>query len=414
MNRTFVRTITQSLTAHKARTFLTLLGMIVSVMAIVVVVTIGQGIARYVSDQVGSFGAQSIQVEVKVPSTDQLSNSNYSSQALGVQITTLTLDDAAAVSKLPGVAATTVGLITQQKTRAGNKDTQALILGTTAQQLQVDRNVKIAQGAFFTPADDAAHAQVAVLGSAIKEELFGAFTDAVGKRIKIGRNRYRVVGVLRERGATFGFSWDDVIYLPVTTVQKKLMGVDYVQYITVRAADGTDPQTVADDITALLRIRHGTHGPDDDFGAATIQEVQDTMSSVLKSVNILLLLLASISLLVGGVGIMNVMLVAVQERVREIGLRRALGARAQDIRAQFLAEAVVIALIGALIGIVLGATLVLAATVAVHSRGMDVPVTLSAIGPLIGIGFALIAGVVFGSYPALRAARITPIEALRR
>lgn len=408
----FLRLLSHSLTAHPGRTFLTLLGIVMSVAAIMIVVTLGDAVKQYVLDEIRAFGSQTVQVEVKVPATEHMSSENASGQVMGVQITTLTVDDATAIAQLPTVEAYSVGLIGQEKVQYDGEATRALLLSGTAATPRVDEQVVIADGAFFTADDEQRMARVVVLGSAVAEELFGA-RRAVGERIRIAGQSYTVVGVLAERGATFGFSFDDIIYVPASVMQKQILGVDYVQYITVRARAGADPEAVAQDITALLRLRHGTDGTDDDFAVATIAQAEGIFADVLGSVSLLLGLLAAVSLLVGGVGIMNVMLVAVEERMREIGLRRAVGARAADVQAQFLAEAVVIALIGALIGMMLGAVVIVIADWGVAKAGFDIPIGFSLRAPAIGVGFSLAAGLIFGFYPARRAAAIMPMAALR-
>lgn len=410
---TIARLVVKSLTANIWRTVLTLSGIVISVAAIIVVITLGESVKEYVLREVEAFGTQTIQVEIKVPSTDHMSMSNAAGIAMGVQITTLTSDDARAIQKLPGVAQITEGLMGQEVVSVRGTSTATILMGASSTMPIVDANVKIAKGVFFSERDDRSGARVVVLGSGIAEDLFDG-AQAVGETIKIKGQSYRVVGALAERGAVLGFSFDDMIYLPSHTLQNKIMGIDYIQYVTVRVGGDSSVDNVAGDIVALLQMRHDTSGDDDDFGVTTMKEAQETLESVFTSITALLILLAAVSLLVGGVGIMNVMLVAVQERMREIGLRKALGAREKDITRQFLTEAVVISLLGSFVGIVLGVVVVFGAGWMIAQKGLDVPVVITWLAPVIGVGFSAVAGIVFGFVPARRAAQISPIEAIRR
>ncbi len=408
-----IAAVVRNLTANTWRTVLTLLGIVISVAAIMIVITLGESVRAYVLHQVESYGTQAIQVEIKVPSTEHMSISNAAGLAMGVQITTLTVKDMAAIAKLPQVKAVSAGLITQTLATLNNTTINATLLGVSSSTPQVDKNTVVEDGSFFTLNEERGVSNVVVLGSGVREDLFGQ-RPAVGRTVKIKGQSYRVIGVLKKRGAMLGFSFDDVIYMPITTLQRKVMGVDYLQYITVLARDGIPAQNVADDITTLLQLRHKTHDGDDDFGVTTMKTAQETLQTVFTSITALLMLLAAVSLLVGGVGIMNVMLMAVQERMREIGLRKAVGARSGDIMRQFLMEAVLISLFGSLIGVTIGSIALFAVRFIIMEKGLDVPIVVTWFAPTVGIGFSMIAGVVFGLVPARRAARITPMDAMRR
>lgn len=278
----------------------------------------------------------------------------------------------------------------------------------------VDSNAKIESGRFFTDEEDNSLAQVVVLGSEIKETFFGE-SEAVGQSITLKGDKYRVIGVLAPRGAAAFFNLDVFTYVPVQTLQKKLLGVDYVQFVSVKMEDTTrETETVAD-IVALLRKRHDIDNPDkDDFSVTSTKEAQETLSDVLGSLSILLLALTSISLLVGGVGIMNVMYVSVSERTSEIGLRKAVGATSRSILQQFLFEALIITLLGGLIGIVLGMLLTWGLGLVFASLGFALPLSFSLQSFLLGVGFSTAVGIIFGLAPAYRAASLTPMEALRK
>ncbi len=410
---TIVQLVFGSLRASWWRTVLTLLGIVISVAAIIVVITLGESVRQYVLSQVEAYGADTIQVEIKVPSADHLSTSNAAGIAMGVQITTLTSDDARAIAKLPGVKVITEGLMGQGVVSARGESVTALIMGTSPAMPEVDTQFEIAQGAFFDIAHERAAARVAVLGSEVVEDLFGN-AQAIGEKIKIKGQIFRVVGVLAERGAMLGMSLDEMVYLPTHTLQTKVMGVEHIQYVTVKVANPEQVDDIAQSIITVLQMRHGTSGDDDDFGVTTMKEMIGTMESVFTSVTALLILLSAISLLVGGVGIMNVMLVAVAERVREIGLRKALGATRRDIAGQFLVEAVIISVLGALVGVALGALVVWGVSVVIASKGLEVAVAFGWFAPTIGVGFSVIAGVLFGLIPARRAGKISPMEAIRK
>jgi putative ABC transport system permease protein len=278
----------------------------------------------------------------------------------------------------------------------------------------VDSNAKIESGRFFTDEEDESLAQVVVLGSEIKETFFGE-SEAVGQSITLKGDKYRVIGVLAPRGAAAFFNLDVFTYVPVQTLQKKLLGVDYVQFVSVKMENTTrETETVAD-IVALLRKRHDIDNPDkDDFAVTSTKEAQETLSDVLGSLSILLLALTSISLVVGGVGIMNVMYVSVSERTSEIGLRKAVGATSRSILQQFLFEALIITLLGGLIGIVLGMLLTVALGAVFSSLGFALPLSFSLQSFLLGVGFSTAVGIIFGLAPAYRAASLTPMEALRK
>lgn len=404
----------KTIATHKARTFLALLGVVIGVFAVVVVTSLGEGVKGFIVGQVESFGTNLIQVEVKIPNTTAMSSENAASRVQGTQITTLTVKDGEAIRKVPNVEAVYAGTIGQERASYGSLGKRIFLFGTGADIAVVDENAKLESGRFFTSEEDANLVRVVVLGSETKETFFGE-SDAVGESITLKGEKYRVIGVLAPRGTAAFFNLDAFTYVPVRTLQKKILGVDYVQFVSVKMSDASlESETVAD-IVALMRKRHDIDNPDkDDFSVTSTKEAQKTLEDVLGSITILLLALTSISLVVGGVGIMNVMYVSVSERTSEIGLRKAVGATSKGILQQFLFEALIITCIGGLIGIALGMLLSWGLTFLFGYFGFGLTLHFSMTSFLLSVSFAMAVGLIFGIAPAYRASKLSPMEALRK
>lgn len=404
----------RTILSHRARTFLALLGVVIGVSSVVIVTALGDGVKGFILGQVESFGGNLIQVEVKVPNTGRMSGENASSRGQGTQITTLTVKDRDAIRKLGNVSAAYAGTIGQERATYGSVGKRILLFGVGAEAPLVDDNIKLSAGRFFTEEEDASLARVAVLGSEVKESFFGN-SDAVGEWITIKGEKYRVIGVITERGSAAFFNLDAMTYVPVETLLSKILGIDYVQMISVRMKDGSQDENTVADIVALMRRRHDIKDESkDDFAVMSTKEAQETVSDVLGSISILLLALTSISLVVGGVGIMNVMFVSVSERTSEIGLRKALGAKSASILQQFLAEAIIITGIGGLLGIILGVLVVFLLTLVFAKFGFDLELIFTPQSLFLGAGFSVAVGLIFGLAPALKASKLSPMEALRR
>lgn len=404
----------RTILSHRARTFLALLGVVIGVFAVVVVTALGDGVKGFILGQVESFGGNLIQVEVKIPNTGKMSGENASSRGQGTQITTLTTKDRDAIRKLNNVSGAYAGTIGQERATYGSIGKQILLFGVGAEAQEVDDNIKLTDGRFFTEEENASLARVAVLGSEVKDTFFGN-SDAVGEFITIKGEKYRVIGVIKSRGSAAFFNLDAMTYIPVETLLAKILGIDYVQMISVKMRDGAQDENTVADIVALLRKRHDIKDPSkDDFGVTSTKEAQQTIGDVLGSVSILLLALTSISLVVGGVGIMNVMYVSVSERTSEIGLRKALGAKSTSILQQFLAEAIIITGIGGLLGILFGVLVVFLLTLVFAKFGFDLKLIFTAQSLFLGAGFSVAVGLIFGLAPALKASKLSPMEALRR
>jgi putative ABC transport system permease protein len=299
------------------------------------------------------------------------------------------------------------GVNTRGQVVAGNLNWGTQIQGTDV-DLPLIRSWPTATGAFFSPADVASAAKVAVLGSVVHEQLFGPDVDPVGQIIRINNQPFTVSGVMSSKGQSgMGQDQDDVVYVPYTTVMKKLRGITYVQNITVSAASAADTAPTADRIATLLRTRHKIVD-EDDFMVRTMEEMASVRVQATETMTALLASIAGVSLLVGGIGIMNIMLVSVTERTREIGLRLAIGARSRDVLMQFLVEAIVLSMVGGSIGIALGLGLSEGVTL-----WMSWPTKVSAEAVAVAFVFAAITGVFFGFYPARKAAALDPIDALR-
>lgn len=400
--------------AHPTRTALSLLGVMIGVLSVVVVMLLGEGVKSFVVSQGESFGSNTIQVEVKVPTTGKMSSENATSRAQGTQITTLTTKDRDAIRDLPNVAAAYPGTIGQERATAGSVGKRILLFGTGAEAPAVDGNIQLTEGRFFTAEEDSNLARVVVLGQDTKETFFGT-GQAVGESITLKGEKYRVVGVLASRGAAGFINLDTFTYVPVETLKKKILGVDYVQMIAVKMADASRERETVADITALLRKRHDIDTPaQDDFAVTSTKEALAAISDVLGSVTVLLLALTSISLLVGGVGIMNVMYVSVTERVSEIGLRKALGATEGNILSQFLFEALLITAFGGAAGIALGLILSFGLSFLFSSLGVGITLSITPQALFLGAAFSIMTGITFGLAPAYRAARLSPMEALRK
>lgn len=405
----------RNLGANLVRTFVTLIGIVISIAAIIVVLSAGGSVKEYILGEVGSFGSSTIQIEVRVPSGTANKSPSGADQAVGAsEITTMKMRDAERIARLDNVSAYYASVIGQGLGQLGSVRKQSIIWGATPGITEVDKNIKLAEGVFYGSDDEDGAARKIVLGSDAAKTFFGT-RRAVGEKIKIKGQSYTVIGVLQSRGASFGFNFDEMIYMPLKTTQTFILGTDHVSAITVSAKNEAMMNDTAEAIRRILRDNHKIDDPKfDDFQVMTIKEAQDTISKVFGAVNILLLAVASISLVVGGVGIMNVMFVALEERMAEIGLRKALGAKPQDILRQFLVESTTIATLGGLIGITLGIGMLFGLLFILSRFGFVLPSGIGAQTIGIAVGFSVGAGLFFGVYPAWRASKVEPVVAMRQ
>ncbi len=396
------------------RTLLTLLGIIVSIVAIILTMSAGTSVEKYINKQMKAFGTNTIQVEISTPNTNHISAENMKNFENGAERTTLTADDAKAINKLPNITNSSVALLGQKRLIYKGKAHQITFFGTDSNIIFIDTSLNINTGRFISNSEVKTYAHSIVVGSEIAKDIFG-HKNPIGETLKISGQTYRVVGLLKDHGSSFGVSYDKFIYVPYTTMQKEILGVNYIQSITVAVNESKNIYIASKNIESLLRLRHGIDEPKyDDFAVTTIKEAQEMIEVIFNMLNILLLALSSISIIVGGVGIMNVMLISVEERQKEIGLRKSLGARKNDIMWQFLSESIVIALLSAIIGIILSILLLSLASYTAFKYGYDVEISLSNNSIFIALGFSLSAGIIFGVYPAKKASEIEPISAMRK
>jgi putative ABC transport system permease protein len=404
----------KNLRSNIGRTLLSLLGIVIGVASVILVLSFGSGVKNYVTSQISSFGTDIIQIEVKVPKVSQMSSANATGQVGGTTITTLKLDDARRVAKLDNVDSWYAMIMSQQQTSFEDKKKQSIILGVTAGISQADPKTEVEIGQMFTEEDDNSLKQVVVLGKAVKEYYFGD-NEAVGQSIKIKGQNFKVAGVLKERGMVTFFNFDDIMYIPLQTVQKKLAGIDYLQSVVFKLKDMNKLDLTIAEATDIMRIRHNIKNPeDDDFAVSSIVEFLDILSTVFFALNVLLLALTSISLIVGGVGIMNVMYVAVAERTFEIGLKKSIGAKNKSILMQFLFEAIFLTIVGGIIGLFLGIAFTNLGEWAASSFGYEIRLSITWWSVAIGVGFSALVGIIFGYYPARKASLLSPMEAIRK
>lgn len=399
------------------RTALTALGIVIAIAAVIIVISTAQGVKGFLLGQFEQFGSNLIQVETRVPNTGSI-NSGQSQQAMafGTVITTLTLDDMKAIRRLPNIAGNYAGQMAQVVATSPIAKKTVNLFGVTASVTKVDEQGKIDRGRMFTQEEDEAQARVVILGADVAHDLFGN-AEPVGQVVKLKNKNFAVIGTFARRGAALFFNFDGVIYVPMQTLQKQVLGIDYVTFITNKYVDKSRAPQTAADIEALLAARHNIDydKPDKfDFVVQTMDDVASTLDTVIGGFTLLLIALAAISLIVGGVGIMNIMYVSVLERTFEIGLRKAVGATRQQILRQFLAEAVLVTCLGGVAGIIVGIAVSYLISFMAGVLGFAWAFVVPAYGVLLSVGFSVACGLVFGLYPARRAADLDPIEALRQ
>ena len=402
---TIFRVALKALTRNKMRTGLTMLGMIIGVAAVITVVALGNGTQKQIEEQISSAGTNMITVRAGNFARGGVHGGMGTSTAL-------TEKDVDAIRKqVPSAQYIAAGVNTREQVVASNQNWSTRIQGTDI-DYPVIRFWPMKYGEFFTTTHVDSAAKVAVLGVIVSDRLYGENVDPVGESIRIRNQSFRVIGVMAPKGSgSFGEDQDDIIIAPYTTVMKKLRGrrAVSIQDITISARSADEVDRTVEEISQVLRAQHKLiPGDDDDFMVRTQEDITDMRTQATETMTGLLAGIAGVSLIVGGIGIMNIMLVSVTERTREIGIRMAVGAKSRDVLFQFLVEAVVLSLLGGLIGVSLGFAV---------SEGLTQLMALPAAIPLdavvLAFGVAATIGIVFGVYPARKAAQLDPIEALR-
>lgn len=407
-----LKTSTTALLANKGRSFLTMLGIIIGVGAVIIIIAVGAGAQSLILAQVKNLGSNLIGV---LPGKSE--DNGPPASAYGIVITTLTYEDAMAlenkknVPNITDVVAYTKGVGTLTW-KSNTYDTS--LSGTTIGYLSVE-NGEVETGRFFTKEEEKNLSKVVVLGSTVKLDLFGD-SDPIGQRIKINKHMFEVIGVMKERGTVAFQNYDDQVFIPIMTMQKLIAGVDYLGFIRAKVDNQDNINEAIRDTETTLRERHGItdkSGTSDDFSVRSATQAMDMLTTITDALKYFLAAIAALSLIVGGIGIMNIMLVSVTERTREIGLRKAVGARKMNIQKQFLLEAIIVTFLGGIIGIIAGVIVSFLISVIANSLDYEWGFIISPFSIILAVSVSITVGIIFGLYPAIKASRLDPIEALR-
>lgn len=388
--------------SNKLRTFLTLLGIIIGVGAVIAMVSLGFGVKENIKDNISKLGSNLLMVSAG-------GRTASGARLAAGEGARLTFEDMQAIEKqVDGISGISASVNSSYQLVAGNQNWTSRVEGTTPSNFEI-QNYEIDDGRIFTERDMNSRARVCVIGKTVADNLFPG-DDPVGQIIRIKKAPFQIIGVLKSKGSSgMGMDQDDIVIIPLTTAQNRMMGITHVQRITVQAENENVINDVQAEVEQVLRTRHKIkEGDYDDFTISNMAAIMDTMMETANSITMLLGCIAAISLLVGGIGIMNIMLVSVTERTREIGIRKALGATYNNILLQFLIEAMVIGIVGGFVGVALG----IGASYGIsHFAGWNTVISWWAI--VIAVVFSVGIGLFFGIYPARKAALLDPIDALR-
>ncbi|MBU0648203.1 ABC transporter permease, partial [Patescibacteria group bacterium] len=398
----------KALLVNKTRSFLSILGIVIGISSVIILMAAGVGAQNFILDTVQSFGSNLVQI---MPGTPDDESYGFSPTLAGITITTLKYEDAQKLKdnpQAPNIANTTATISSQIVATSSYNEKLTQFFGTTPSYFSI-RNTEITSGRMFEAREVDSLARVAILAPDVAKDLFPN-TDPIGENIKIDNITFKIIGITESKGiGQLGVNFDDLIYIPVTTGQKLLLGIDYVSNIIIAADSDNNTSLAAEQAKLILRdLHHIDEGEKSDFTVMNSQDALETINAITDAMASFLAAIAAISLLVGGIGIMNIMLVSVTERTKEIGLRKAIGAKRTDILSQFITESVIITLIGGIIGILIGLGISTAIT---QFTTLRTAVTLDSI--LLATGVSTLAGIVFGFYPANQASKLNPIEALR-
>ncbi|MEK7658262.1 MAG: ABC transporter permease [Patescibacteria group bacterium] len=407
----------RALKSNPARTLLTTLGIVIGIATVILVLSAGAGFRSLIDQQLAAWGTDTLFIETRVPpTTKNRANSNaasadFSRATTTVQITSFKSTDLDAIKKINNVAGA-YGIATGQAVVSYRDRAKSIIYyGAGAEMFLIDKHT-LKTGRFWTEAEDTGASQVAILGSNIAKDLF-LQDDPIGKLVRIGNLNFKVIGVYDPQGALSGGA-DDIIYMPLATAQKKMLGINYLLVGVVQVKDVNLAPATAENIRDTLGRLHNIKDPaKEDFTVTTQAQAMETFNTIFNGITVLLISIAAISLIVGGVGIMNIMYVIVTERTSEIGLKKALGAKNSDILSEFLIESILVTVIGGIIGIIAGAALSWVIYFIALSFGLAWAFVVPLYAIIIGVGVSGTIGIAFGVFPAVSAAKMDPIEALR-
>lgn len=395
---------------HKTRSILTILGIVIGVTSVMTIVSIGQSAEKLIIGEIQQFGPTNIFI---LPGRQPKGPTDAAGTLANDSLTQKDLEDLKRSANVPSAVTIVPFAFGSVSTSFDSNLYESMLIGSS-ERIQKSFNITLARGNFFSDADVESRESVVIIGDKVKKELFGE-QNPIGEKIKIKNQKFTVIGVIEPKGQGSFIDFNKAILAPYTSVQQNVLGIRYFQRLIIEARTIEDVPGVIRDVKTLLRNNHNIDDPEkDDFWIQTQDDLANRVKSVTGILTVLLSSVAAISLVVGGVGIMNIMLVSVTERTKEIGLRKALGARSNDILKQFLFEALTLTLVGGILGVIFGVLLTLLLSyIARQFAGLDFPFVFSVSGMLLGFSVSIVIGLVFGIFPARNAAHKSPVESLR-